>query len=296
MMKGFGSVRKDLSWTRRSLARDALVGEKVAVIGGTSGIGRALALAVASRGADVTVVGRTFRDQGVPQLRFLGADLSRMKEAKRIARELPSEALDLLIMTQGIFAGKRRATNPEGIELDMAVSYLSRFVLLRELAGRLGTTRSAGKPKPRVYVMGFPGQDRKATLDDFNSERAYRWSIAHSNGVVGNEALVLDSAERYPSFNVYGLNPGVMTSNIMSGVLGESTLALKLQQTVVGLLFQSPEQYAEKMLPLLVSPDIEGHSGAMFGRHGDPIHSNPSLLQRPYLKRVVEESEKLASR
>jgi hypothetical protein len=62
------------------------------------------------------------------------------------------------------------------------------------------------------------------------------------------------------------------------------------------MLFQSVDQYAEKILPLLVSPDIENHSGSMFGRFGDPIHSNPSLLEKSYLMRVVAESEKLAKR
>ena len=54
-----------------------------------------------------------------------------MKVALTIAKELPVETLDMLIMTQGIFASKQRKTNSDGIELDMAVSHLSRFVILR---------------------------------------------------------------------------------------------------------------------------------------------------------------------
>ncbi|MDH3292565.1 MAG: SDR family NAD(P)-dependent oxidoreductase [Gemmatimonadota bacterium] len=178
----------------------------------------------------------------------------------------------------------------------MAVSHLSRFVMVHAVTERLGTTRGTSRLKHRVFIVGFPGQERRATVDDFNSERAYDWNAAHHNTVVGNEALVLDCAERYPSVNFYGLNPGIMKSNIMGGVLGEGTLALKLQQTIIGLLFQSVEQYAEKVLPLLVSPDIEVRSGAIFGRHGDPIHSNPALSDKSYLVRVTQESQKLAQR
>jgi hypothetical protein len=65
---------------------------------------------------------------------------------------------------------------------------------------------------------------------------------------------------------------------------------------IIGFLFQSAEEYAEKILPLLVSTDIENRSGAMFGRNGDPIHANPSLLQKSYLMKVVQESEKLAKK
>lgn len=293
-MKAFGTVREDLTWKRRPLAQDAFSGEKVAVIGGANGIGRALAQALAEKGAEVLVVGRTLRDQGLPQLRFVQADLSGMKEARRVSRELPAETLDLLIMTQGIFAGRQRRVNLEGVELDMAVSHLSRFVIVREVADRLGKSRRSGKLKPRVFIWGLPGQDRKATLDDFNSEDRYRWQTAHYNTVVANEALVLDSAERYPTVNLYGMNPGVIASNLMAGVLGEGTITLKVQQTIMGLLFQSAQEYAEKVLPLLRSPEIEDHSGAMFGRNADPIHSNPPLLQKPYLQRVVEQSERLA--
>ena len=114
----------------------------------------------------------------------------------------------------------------EGIELDMAVSHLSRFVLVHQIVERLGKNLSSGKPKPRVFIMGFSGKDRKATLDGFNSALRYHWPTAHSDTVVGKEALVMDCADRYPSVNFYGLNPGIMRSNIMSGNLGDGFFAL----------------------------------------------------------------------
>ena len=65
---------------------------------------------------------------------------------------------------------------------------------------------------------------------------------------------------------------------------------------IVGGLFQSADEYAERIPPLLASPDIEDCSSAMFGRHGDPIHASSLLLQKPYLQIVIEESEKLAKK
>ncbi|MBN2318968.1 MAG: SDR family NAD(P)-dependent oxidoreductase [Acidobacteria bacterium] len=295
-MSAFGSVRKDLKWIRQPLAQDALKGLKAAAIGGTNGIGRALVRQLVGKGAEVLVIGRTFRDKGLPGLSFIQADLSKMKEARKIAQQLPAEMLDMLIMTQGIMAGRRHLTTPEGIEMDMAVSHLSRFVMVREIAERLGKNRSAGKFKPRIFVMGFPGTNQKGNLNDFNSEDRYSFLTAHSNTVIGNEALVLDGAVRYPKVNFYGLNPGIIKSGIITGILGERSLIFRLQQILVGALFQSADEYAERILPLLVSPDIEGHSGAMFGRYGDPIHASASLLQKPCLQRVVEESEKLAKK
>lgn len=292
-MSKFGTKRTDIKWKRINLNENSLTGKKIAVIGGTNGVGRGIALEFISKGAEVIVVGRTFRDQDIEKLTFIQADLSEMDKVLLFAKELPAENLDALIMTHGIFPAKERKTNSKGIEIDMATSALSRFVILREIADRIGKNRINQTVKPRVFVWGFPGGKRKIDLDDFNSEINYNWSLAHSNGVVVNETLVLDSATRFPLVNFYGMNPGIINSNIMSGILGDNSILLKIQKTIVGLFFQSPEQYAKKITPLLVSKDIEKYSGIMFGRNGDPILSNSILLDQSYVNQVIEEAEKL---
>ena len=118
-------------------------------MGGTSGIGRALALAAASRGAAVTVVGRTFKAGDATT--FKAADLSSMAVAKRVGAEL--EPADIVLFTTGTGPADKREATAEGIERDMAVSALSRFVILRELFPKL--QRGA-----RVFIWGMPGEDR----------------------------------------------------------------------------------------------------------------------------------------
>lgn len=296
-MKAFSGIRrKDIQWKREPLTVNALSGKKVAIIGGTNGIGRALALAMSSKGADVLVVGRTFRDSGNPRLSFMQADLTLMQDARRVAHALPAETLDMLIFTTGIMAGKQRAVSAEGIELDLAVSYLNRFVMIREIGERLGKDRSQPDLKPRVFVWGFPGTNQKGNLADFNSEDSYSIMAAHSNTVIGNEALVLDSAARFPKINFYGMNPGLMKSNIRSNTLGEGSLGLKITEILIGALFPSVEQYSERILPLILSHDIENYSGAMFNKQGDAIHASEYLSQRERLKNVIEQSERLATR
>ena len=127
-------------------------------------------------------------------------------------------------------------------------------------------------------------------------KKKYKWSLAHNNGLVVNESLVLDSASRFPLVTVYGMNPGIINSNIMSGILGENSILLKIQKMIAGLIFQSTEEYAKKITPLLVSPDIEEYSGTMFGRNGDAIFSNPILMKKSNFKQVIEAAENLASR
>lgn len=288
-----GSLRNDIRWQRIALSQQAFAGKRIAVIGGTNGIGRAFARELVTQGAEVTVIGRTFLDKDIAGLRFIQADLSLMKEAQRVAQELPAETLDMMIFTTGIFAGKQRLESPDGIEMDLTVSYLSRFVIVRETAARLGRNRVAAGAKPRVFIMGYPGANQKGDLDDFNSENRYSLTAAHANTIVGNEALVLDSANRYRDVNFYGLNPGLMKSNIRAGVLGEGTLGQKLMELLIGSLFQSVEEYSKKMLPLFVSPDIENSSGVMFNRHGDAIHASTDLMNGAILQKVIQKSEAL---
>ncbi len=56
---------KSLNWRRVEPQNLDLQGMKVAVVGGTGGIGRAISRFMARRGARVLVVGQTFRDADV---------------------------------------------------------------------------------------------------------------------------------------------------------------------------------------------------------------------------------------
>ena len=96
------------------------------------------------------------------------------------------------------------------------------------------------------------------------------------NGVAGNEMLVPDSARRYPNASFFGLNPGAVKSNIRSNWLGANSLKHRIFEWVIGLISQSADTYAERIAPLLVSPDLEGHSGAMFDPKGFAIFPSPN--------------------
>ncbi|WP_437525383.1 SDR family NAD(P)-dependent oxidoreductase [Sorangium sp. So ce726] len=287
---------KSIAWHRIDTASLHLKEWKVAVVGGTGGLGRAISRVLASRGASVTVVGQTFRDSGVPGIEFIQADLSLMREAERVAKALPAEKLDLVVFTTGIFAAPKRQETAEGIERDMAVSYLSRLVILREIAPRLGKDRPAALMKPRVFIMGFPGTGQAGTLDDLNAEKSYVAMPVHMNTVAGNEMLVLDAAKRYSSATFFGLNPGLIKTNIRDNFFGKDTLKSRIMETIIGLMTPSPETYAERLAPLLVSPDLEAYSGAMFNQTGFAVLPTPRLTDSSYVSAFLAASEALVAR
>ncbi|MBM2618334.1 SDR family NAD(P)-dependent oxidoreductase [Actinoplanes sp. LDG1-06] len=313
----------------RPLRTAGVTGLNVAVIGGTGGIGRALSRTLAAGGAHVTVVGRTFRDADVPGIEFRPADLGLMREAGRVAEQLPAESLDLLIFTTGILAAPQRQETAEGIERDTAVSYLSRLVILRAIADRLGADKQRANEqgpnaqsahnqganeqgahkqgsnehgpyeqgangRPRVFVMGFPGNGQTGTLGDLNAERTYKSMPVHMNTVAGNEILVLDAAARYPHLDVLGLNPGFVKSEIRGNLFGPGTLRHRLFEGALGLVTTSADRYAQRLTPVLMSPDLDGHSGALLDRKGAVILPSPGLTESHRAAFLAESAELVA--
>lgn len=283
------------SWKRKNTDKNIWVGKRAIVVGGTGGIGRAISRYLAASGAQVTIVGQTFRDADVPGITFLRADLTLMSEAERVTALLPAETADLMIFTAGIFASPKRQETPEGIERDLAVSYLNRMVILQGVAHRLGTLRLNATAKPRIINMAYPGSGQLGNPDDLNSETTYSAMGAHMNTVAANEALVLDGVKRYPHLIFIGLNPGLIKTSIRDNLLGKGSLKSRLMETVIGWLTPTADEYASNIAPLLVNPDLEGHSGALFNRKGEPIKPSKGMTAQ-HISQLINASEAMLSR
>ena len=271
--------------------RAQLSGKNVLVVGGTAGLGRALAEQAARHGARVTVVGR--RDPGGlhPEISLLQADLSTLKAAQELARtKLDAKALDVVVITAGIFSGPERRTNSEGIEIDLAVSSLaSRYVLLNELMPGM-------RPETRVFVMGFPGEPsiKIADLDDLNSEKSYDQMAVHLGTVAVNEALVLETAKNKRGILVFGLNPGLIQTDIRQYAFGQGMLS-SVVETVIGALFMSAEDYGAITIAHLASPEVAAMGGGtMFNQRGYRIAPNPWVLE--HSAEVYEAAQALVKR
>ena len=303
-MSIFCSVRKDLTIPKFLLPKNnnILQGLKVAVFGGTNGIGQGLSRELVAKGATVTVIGRSFRgDATNDRLKFIQADLSSMSNSLKVAKEIPIETYDMVIFTVGILPKRQREVSSEGIEMDMAVSYLNRYVITKEVAPRLGKNRqpqSAGSAvalvRPRIFNMAFPGNNQSANLEDFNSEKSYSFIKAHENTVSSNEALVLHSVKAFPQVDSFGLNPGMIRTNIRvdSGSFGIFT---GIFEKITEWTSPTVEEYSEAMVPLLVNPALEGMSGVMFNAKQQPIKQSKSMTEEN-VSGIIRESEKLVQR
>jgi NAD(P)-dependent dehydrogenase (short-subunit alcohol dehydrogenase family) len=272
-----------------------LSGKKIAVIGGTKGIGQSLARLAALNGSEVTVVGRTFRDSGLNEkyLGFQQADLSRMANAVIAAQSLPVEQLDYIAFTNGIVPGNTRVVTAEGVEQDMAVSALSRYVFIKTILPRL-------KSNTRIFIWGFPGTSgllKQTNLEDFNSERSYAggFGTAHMNTVALNEALVHYLASK--GIEAYGLNPGLIKSGIRDSVHGGSGGIMgTILESMIALFNPTAEDYVKKLLPVLLSSDLSLHKGAMFGQNADPIKPSPEFASTKLVTEWITAADMLATK
>lgn len=281
-------MKKDRSFPELTLTPNQdLTNKNIVVIGGTGGLGQALSRKIASQGANVLVVGQTFRDQQTRGIQFLQADLSLMSEAKRIADEIPAESIDMLIFTTGIFAAPERQETSEGIERDFAVSYLNRFVILNHLAHRLGQLKAH---KIRVFVMAYPGSGDIGQTEDLNWERSYKAMAAHMNTVAGNEILVHYAAKIFPHFNTFGINPGVVKTNIRSNWIGDKKLLSGLLEGLIGMFNPTPAQFAEKLVPILFAPELEQHNGALLTREGKALYPSKGIQDKNHVNAFIQSS------
>lgn len=213
------------------------------------------------RGANVTIVGRREPDAALKQATFAKADLSSMRSATDLANQLDLAKFDIVVFTIGVISAPERQATSEGVEFDMAVSFLSRLAMASQFKRKsVGSNRLDKSVKARIFVMGFPGIYNKISdLDDINSEKNYQAIPAHMNTVVCNEAMVpyLDN-ELDHSCNVYGLNPGLLHTEIRDNFLGKESWTSYIIESLIKLLCKTPQQYSERTLVhVMVSPDLE---------------------------------------
>jgi len=143
-----------------------LAGKVAIVTGANTGIGQALALALAEAGADVAAVGRTPAEETVARARALGrkaelisADLSTIEPIQRVVDETVAKlgGLDILVNNAGII---RRADAVDFSEEDWDAvidTNLKSVFFLAQAAGRHMIAQGAGKIINIASMLTFQG-------------------------------------------------------------------------------------------------------------------------------------------
>ena len=207
----------------QSLAEGAsLQGKVVMITGSTDGLGREVALRVASEGARVIVHGRNaergkavvdeIAKNGKGSARFYAADLSSLDEVRMLAQAIlrDYDRLDVLVNNAGVLLRDRQVSK-DGHELHFAVNYLSAFLLTRTLLPRI----VAGAPSRIVNVASVA--QSPINFDDVMLEQPGRGGQGYGQSKLALIMFAIDLAEELKGQNVTvtALHPATMMDTSM---------------------------------------------------------------------------------
>jgi retinol dehydrogenase 14 len=241
-------------------------GKTVLITGGTSGIGKATATALAAMGARVVVTGRNeergeraveeIRRESGGEVSLMLADLAVQADVRRLAEEFQErhDRLDVLVNNAGVVQSERTET-PDGIETTLAVNHLAPFLLTNLLLDLLKRSASS-----RVITVASEAERwARMDFDDLQSRRKYRGMQVYGMTKLANIMFTFELAERLRGTGVAAncIHPGAVNTSFGTNNRGIMTLLFRAFKPFM----RSPEQGADTVIYLASSPDVEEMTG-----------------------------------
>jgi len=246
-------------------------GKHVAITGATAGIGRATALELARRGAQLTLFYRDraralalqgeIRAGGGAAAELIPLDMASLASVRRAAHAClaANRTVDVLLNNAGLINTTRRETE-DGFEETLAVNHFAPFLLtgmllpllLQAPAGRI--VNVASDAHSFVRGMGF---------DDMQATQSYRTFREYGRSKLANILFTRSLAGRLQGsgVTVNCLHPGAVATSL--GSQNDGVLS-KLAPRLLRPFFRTPEQGAQTSIYLCSSDEVAGVSGAYF--------------------------------
>jgi retinol dehydrogenase-14 len=268
-----------------------MAGKVVLVTGGTSGIGKATAIGLATMGARVGITGRDAArtEQAAAEIRVasnnpavdaFAADMSSQAEVRRLAAGVLEAypRLDVLVNNAGGFWAHRHVT-ADGLERTFALNHLAPFLLTNLLLDRL----KADAPSRVVTVSSGASSAGRIEFDDLQGARDYSGQRAYNQSKLANVMFTNELARRLAGTGVTAnsLHPGVVHTNF--GAEDQAWWFTVVSRVIYPLL-KTPAQGAETPIYLASSPDVGGVTGKFFAnrrpRTANPLASDTGMTAR----------------
>lgn len=222
---------------------------KSLIIGGTGGIGYAIACRIASSSPSSTVIisGRN-EPKNIPHsnMQFRALDATSMRSIKRYTDDFKTsqDRIGTLVLTQGILTTAGRTETPEGIDRKMALHYYGRQLLIRELMPVL-----TDDAKVLIVLDSVRGGPDKLNWDDLDLKSTFSLTTAAGHCMSMTDAMIQNYAteqklEGKQRRFVHAL-PGVVNTNIAQSLPWYMRVPAS---AVASLLGKSPDTCAENMI------------------------------------------------
>ncbi len=240
-----------------------LSGKIALVTGANTGIGQAIAVALAQAGADVALAGRSRADETADQVRAFGrraalieADLSAVAPVQDVVDRTIAElgGLDILVNNAGII---RRADAVDFSEADWDAvidTNLKSLFFLCQAAGRHMIAQGSGKIVNIASLLSFQGGIRVPSY------------TAAKSGVAGLTKALANEWARL-GVNVNAIAPGYIATNNTAALQADETRSRQILERIPAGRWGDPEDIAGAAV-FLASPAsdyVNGHILAVDG-------------------------------
>jgi NAD(P)-dependent dehydrogenase (short-subunit alcohol dehydrogenase family) len=253
---------------------DRLDRKTVLVDGASSGLGLAVAMQMAERGARVIMacrsgipgkgeeVKRKTGNQNVEMVRVDFSDSNSIHNLIRIIKEKYAP-LDIVVSNAAMVPKQSRKT-PQGLEEMFMVNYLSKFIFINGLLEQ-GCLRKGDKTIPRIVFVSSESHRHPPEFrwESFGVYKEY--TMKKTVEYYGYYKLLLTTftrelTRRLPAngngpVSVFALCPGPVNSNIAREA---PALFQPLMKLIFALFFKSPNKAAEPVMFLALSKEMEG--------------------------------------
>jgi retinol dehydrogenase 12 len=242
------------------------------ITGGTDGIGKAAAHALALQGAKLLihgrdpekglrVVGEIKAQTGNPAIEFAQADFGSLADVRRLATTILDRAprIDVLINNAGGIFGQRTVSK-DGYEMTFAVNHLAPFLLTHLLVDRL----KSGGPARIVTTASDAHRRARIVFDDLQATSGYSPMRAYGMSKLANVLFTHALAKRLQGTNVTAtsVHPGFCRTSFGRDL--QVSPILKGIFRLASLFARSAEKGAETVVYLASSPQVQGASGGYY--------------------------------
>jgi NAD(P)-dependent dehydrogenase (short-subunit alcohol dehydrogenase family) len=267
-------------------------GKTVVITGGNAGIGKATAIALAKKGAEIVITSRSDDKakaviaeiktaSGNEVISYVLVDLSSQKSVRKVAEELKIKCpkIDVLINNAGCYVSDLQL-NVDGLEMQFATNHIGHFLLTNLI---LDNVKAAGKARIINLSSIAHKSTRELKLDDINYEKEeYGGWKAYSRSKYCNILFTKELAKRLEKdgITVNAVHPG--------GVRTEIAEKNANWYTKLGWLLGKPfmstlEKGAATSIHLASSPNAEGITGHYWVRSKQEWSNKPSQDETNWL-------------
>lgn len=216
----------------------------IVITGASSGIGRAAAEEMASRGWRVTTVGRNRERLGPDGIVCDFADLSQVRE---LAQALKGQRIDVLANNAGLI---KRGSTVDGFDYTMQVNYLAPFLLTHLLIDQLPSGA-------RIVNTASLAANAGVNPDPPGRSFASSW-LSYCTSKLANIRFAAEAARRWPRLLSYSFHPGTVRT-------GWGT-PLAQVWFKIGPGLSTPKQGADQLVWLSTAPAEDLVNGAYYVR------------------------------